>query len=61
VAQDKNLHMHSGGTGTFQSGTGTVTLNGLVTVSTGNTITIDSGTISCTGDNTAGTNFCRVS
>lgn len=60
VAQDKNLHMHSGGTGTFQTGTGTVTLNGLVTVATGMTITIDSGTISCTNDNTATNNFCKA-
>lgn len=61
VAQDKNLHMHSGGTGTFQSGTGTVTLNGLVTVSTGNTITIDSGTITCNNNNAATNNFCKAS
>jgi len=60
LAQDKNLQMHSGGTGTFQTGTGTVTLNGLVTVATGMTITIDDGTISCNNDETASSTFCKA-
>jgi hypothetical protein len=49
VANNKNLHMTAAGSGTFQTGTGVVTLNGNTVISGSKTFTSGTGQVSLAG------------